>query len=173
MKVRHFPLFLGLISGAIAADVPPVIAPTKRAESLDQAKAMLAARDSAAPKELKNPFNSEAFATAAGVTPAAGPAGGQAATGGATAPGSGAATRPAGPRSARELVSAISEGLKPSGFLTLRGAPTLLFGQKRVKAGDSMSITFEGTEYTVVISAIQPPNFTLRLNNEEFTRPIK
>ena len=34
-------------------------------------------------------------------------------------------------------------------------------------------ITFEGTEYTVEVTAIENNNFTLRLNREEFTRPIK
>ena len=173
MNARLLPLFVSLVCIAAAVDVPPVLAPTKRGESLDQAKAMLAARDSTAPKELKNPFNSEAFAAAAGATPVANPTAGQPTPGTGAGGGGNAATRPAGPRTARELAAAIGEGLKPSGFLTLRGAPTLLFGQKRVKAGDAMTITFEGTEYTVVISAIQPPNFTLRLNNEEFTRPIK
>lgn len=172
MNVRIAALFVSLAAAAPAADVPPVIAPAKRAESLEQARTMLAAKDVSAPQNLRNPFNSEAFATAAGAAVAAGPAGGSTAAG-AGNPAAGAVTRPAGPRSARELVAAIGEGLKPSGFLTLRGTPTLLFGQKRVKAGDAMTITFEGTEYTVVITAIKAPNFTIRLNNDEFTRPIK
>jgi len=49
----------------------------------------------------------------------------------------------------------------------------LVFGQKRVKAGGLLTITFEGNEYTLEIVSIAPPNFTLRLNREEFTRPIK
>jgi hypothetical protein len=166
-------LLLGL-SGIVAsaADVSPVIAPAKRDESLRQARAMLAPRDAAAPQGLKDPFNSEAFlaaANAAGapVAPAAGPA-----PGGATPAGT-PAVRPAGPRSGRDLLAAIAEGLRPSGSFTLRGEPILTFGARRVKVGDALTVTFEGTEYAVVISAIKPPNFTFRLNNEEFTRPIK
>ncbi|MBA4138035.1 MAG: hypothetical protein C0518_12015 [Opitutus sp.] len=165
--------FLALLSlaavAASAADVPPVIAPNKRAESLEHAKAVLAPKDAAAPQGLKDPFHSEAFAGAASTSGVAAPANPGASSG---APG-GAVTRPAGPRSARDLIAAIAEGLKPSGFLVFRGDPTLNFGQKRVKAGDSLTITFEGTEYTVVITAIKAPNFTIRLGNEEFTRPIK
>jgi hypothetical protein len=48
-----------------------------------------------------------------------------------------------------------------------------VFGQKRVKAGGFLTITFEGNEYTLEIASIERPNFTLRLNREEFTRPIK
>lgn len=168
MNARLTALFLAAALPALAADVPPVIAPTKRTEGLEQAKRLLAPRDASAPQDLKDPFNSEAFANAAATSGVAGPAAGPAApaTGGAIA-------RPAGPRSPRDLVEAIAAGLKPTGSLVLRGEPTLLFGQKRVKAGDSLTITFEGAEYTVVITSIKAPNFTLRLNNEEFTRPIK
>lgn len=172
MKVLRL-LFLGL-PGVVAfgADVSPVIAPTKRDESLRQARAMVAPRDPAAPQGLKDPFNSEAFAAAASAAgapaaPVAGPA-----SGGASGAGTPAA-RPSGPRSGRDLLAAIAEGLRPSGSFTLRGEPILTFGARRVKVGDALTVTFEGTEYAVVISAIKPPNFTFRLNNEEFTRPIK
>jgi hypothetical protein len=157
---------------ATAADVSPVIVPTKRDESLRQARAMLAPREAGAPQGLKDPFNSEAFLAAANAAgapaaPAAGPA-----AGGTTAAGVPAA-RPAGPRSGRDLLAALAEGLRPSGSFTLRGEPILTFGARRVKVGDALTVTFEGAEYAVVISAIKPPNFTFRLNNEEFTRPIK
>ncbi len=78
-----------------------------------------------------------------------------------------------GPRSGRDLLQAIGVSLKPSGFFVLGGEPTLVFGQKRVKAGGLLTITFEGSEYTLEIVSINQPNFTLRLNREEFTRPIK
>lgn len=161
--------FSGVV--ASAADVSPVIAPAKRDESLRQARAMLAPRDAAAPQGLKDPFNSEAFVAAANAagapaSPVAGPA-----AGGATA--GTPATRPTGPRTGRDLLAALAEGLRPSGSFTLRGEPILTFGARRVKVGDALTVTFEGAEYAVVISAIKPPNFTFRLNNEEFTRPIK
>ena len=77
------------------------------------------------------------------------------------------------PRSEREILQAIATSLKPSGNFILSGQPTLVFGQKRVKAGGLLTITFEGTEYTLEITAIERTSFTLRLNREEFTRPIK
>lgn len=170
MNARLPALLLLSASVALAASVPPVIAPPKRAESLEQAKAMLAPKDPAAPQNLKDPFHSEVFAGSVANSGTAAPSAGQPAAGNVQP---GAPGRPAGPRSARDLVAAIAEGMKPTGSLVLRGEPTLLFGQKRVKAGDALTITFEGTEYTVVITAIKAPNFTIRLNNDEFTRPIK
>ncbi len=175
MNVRHLALLVATAVAASAADVPAVIAPTARAAGVTRAKTLLAPRDAAAPADLKDPFYSEAFATAAAnagtATPAAG--GATASAGGSAGAKGATVARPAGPRSARDLIEAIAAGLKPSGSLVLRGEPVLLFGQKRVKAGDALTITFEGTEYTVVITAIKAPNFTFRLNNEEFTRPIK
>lgn len=170
MTARLAALLLLPLAISSAAEVAPVIAPAKRTEALARARQALAPRDAAAPAALKDPFYSEAFATAAAM-PAAGGAD-QAAT--ATAPGApAAAARPAGPRTPADLVAAIAGALRPSGMLVLRGEPVLIFGQKRVKAGDSLTITFEGSDYAVVVSAIQPPHFTLRLNQAEFTRPIK
>lgn len=132
-------------------------APAKRQESITQAKQMLGEKALVTP--MKNPFNPEGFGAAhdSGVS-----------SGSSSAP-----VAQAGPRTGRELLQAIGASLKPSGFIVLGGQPTLLFGQKRVKAGGTLSITFEGSEYTLEIVSINQPNFTLRLNREEFTRPIK
>jgi hypothetical protein len=84
-----------------------------------------------------------------------------------------ATTVPTGPRGDRELVEAIAKSLKPSGYIVLGGQASLSFGQKRVKAGGILTITFEGSQYTLEITSIDRTNFTLRLNREEFTRTIK
>jgi hypothetical protein len=165
-------LLLASAVSALAADVAPVIAPTVRTTALERARQLLAAKDATPPATLKDPFYSEAFLNSAA---SAAPAPGSALD---SAPNSAVRTaapaaRPAGPRSGRDLLETLATGLKPSGFLVLRGEPVLLFGQKRVKAGDALTITFEGAEYPLVITAIKAPNFTVRLNNDEFTRPIK
>lgn len=151
-------LFAGLMLSAHAAD--DVSNPTKRIDALAQAKALLNAKGAAL--VAKDPFHSEAFVEAVGL-----------ASGRGATP-DGAAGRPVqGPRSNRDLLQAIAGSLKPSGFFVLSGEPTLVFGQKRVKAGGTLSIRFEDTDYTLEIVSIERPNFTLRLNREEFTRPIK
>lgn len=151
-----------------AADADPagsVLTPQKRQEMIDQAAKLLATRD--IPAVTSNPFHPAGFdELVAGMDR---PAGGST-TGGSTGE---TPAQPTGPRSNRDLLQAIGAGLKPSGFFVLGGQPTLIFGQKRVKAGGTLTITFEGTQYTLEITTITPPNFTLRLNREEFTRTIK
>jgi len=167
-----FVFLFSLVAGLAAADVQSSVAnPTKRHDSLETAKALLAVQPVVLPAELINPFNPAAFAEATGTVnrnPGNGTAG--TATQGAAEP---APVKPAGPKTDRDIIQAIAAALKPSGFFVLGGEPTLVFGQKRVKAGGHVTITFEGTEYTLDITSIDRPNFTLRLNREVFTRPIK
>ncbi len=143
---------------ASAEDVP---SPTKRTEVLAAARTFLAVKETST--TIKDPFHSEAFAetiatnTGATTTKAADPA---------------APRVQAGPRTNRDLLQAIATSLRPR-YLELGGQPILFFGQKRVKAGDSMTINFEGSDYALEIVSIEKPNFTLRLNRDEFTRPIK
>lgn len=73
----------------------------------------------------------------------------------------------------RKKLEAISPQVTPSGTVEIGGNPILLFGQKKVKVGDRLAITFEGQPYELEISDIQRTSFTLRLNGEEITRPIK
>jgi hypothetical protein len=73
----------------------------------------------------------------------------------------------------RQLLEAIAPLVNPSGSVALGGEPILLFGQKRIKVGDTLSISFDGEPYELVISNIQSTSFTLRLRGEEITRPIK
>lgn len=141
-------VFAGIVTAASANTVGN---PAKRTETLEKAKELLADKTPAV--SPKNPFNPEGF--------------------GESPDNDVAMATPVGPRSTRELLQGIGASLKPSGFFVLSGEPTLVFGQKRVKAGGLLTITFEGNEYTLEVVSISPPNFTLRLNREEFTRPIK
>jgi hypothetical protein len=151
--------FAGLVCGrAFAADEDTILTPAKRQEALDNAKKILVTRNF--PLVSVDPFHSERFSEMVaslnhvpGVAVTASPV--------------------ASPRSQHEILQSIATSLKPTGNFILAGQPTLVFGQKRVKAGGFLTITFEGTEYTLEITAIERTSFTLRLNREEFTRPIK
>ena len=166
-NTRSHLLVIGLLLSACsmpilarAAESGDVLPSAKRQEILDQAKQFLSAREIVAP--AADPFHSAAFAE---FVAAAGRSGS-----GLVAPvGNEAPVQ----RTAHDILQAIASGLKPSGNLILNGERTLIFGQKRVKAGGFLTITFEGTEYTLEITTIERSNFTLRLNREEFTRPIK
>jgi hypothetical protein len=157
---------LALIAGrSYGADGETVVNPQKRQASLEQAKSVLSAKTLASPG--KDPFHREVEAEPANSTNTTEPS--------PSSNNVAVRTNPTGPRTARDLLQTIatSPSLKPSGFFILGGEPTLVFGQKRVKAGGSLTITFEGSDYTLEIVSINRPNFTLRLNREEFTRPIK
>ena len=167
--IRLFVLFAVLAGFSLARAAESdaagsVASPGKRQDDIDLAKKLLASREM--PVVTNDPFNPEGFAEL--VASMGRPAGSIAGTSGEAAP-----AQPSGPRNDRELLESIGAGLKPSGFFILGGQPTLVFGQKRVKAGGSLTINFEGTEYSLEITSIAPPNFTLRLNREEFTRTIK
>ncbi|MFZ5494208.1 MAG: hypothetical protein ACOZE5_02580 [Verrucomicrobiota bacterium] len=162
-------MLAGLLAAAIpgrAADVAPIVPPAKRVEVLERARNLLAPRS--VPGSVANPFYSESYYEVLTGVPA-GREGEQTAVEhpGATRP------EPAGPRGERDLLRAIAASLKPSGYIVMGGVPSLSFGQKRVKPGGLLTITFEGKEYTLEITAIERTQFTLRLNREEFTRPIK
>jgi len=156
-------VLLGAASLTICAGEETVASPAKRVEVITSAKLFLGAKDTKA--EIKNPFQLDAFNQVLAENT------------GRTNPDV-AKKEVAGPttgsrRTDHDILQAIAASLKPSGFFVLGGEPTLVFGQKRVKAGGTLSIRFEDTDYTLEIVSIERPNFTLRLNREEFTRPIK
>jgi hypothetical protein len=76
-------------------------------------------------------------------------------------------------RSPRNPLIPLANAIQPSGVVQVGGQPTLLIRGRRVRVGDSLSATFEGRPYTVTITAITRDTFTLRVNGEEITRPIK
>lgn len=171
--MKNFNRILGVVSvlvagATIVSAAETVLSPAKRQQALERGKALVA------PKEIVpvavDPFYPTAFAeTVASMRPA-GNTVQQPVNEGATTP---APVTPTGPRSDRELLQAIAKTLTPSGSFVIGGSPLLTFGQKRVKAGGTLTITFEGSQYTLEVVSISPPNFTLRLNREEFTRTIK
>lgn len=81
-----------------------------------------------------------------------------------------ASARPAGDR---DVLDRLAELIVPSGIVRLGGREILLFGQKKLKVGDRLTITFEGSDYDLDITAIGATTFTLRYNREEITRSIK
>lgn len=134
-----------------------VVSPAKRQTVVDAAKQLVATRAATAAGQIKDPFHPEI------VPEESSPDAGEAQP---------IPSQP-GTRSERDLLASIAAAIKPSGFVVLSGEPTLIFGQKRVKPGGTLTITFEGVEYTLQITAITRTSFTLRLNREEYTRPIK
>lgn len=73
----------------------------------------------------------------------------------------------------RDMLVNIANSITPSGTIKLGDNQILLFGQKKLKVGDSISIVFQGVAYELQITGIERTSYTLRLNQEEITRPIK
>ena len=73
----------------------------------------------------------------------------------------------------RDILAAIAPRILPSGTFNLGGQQLLIFNKKRLKIGDRLTVTFEGRNYDLLLKDIDRTNFTLRLNQEEITRPIK
>jgi len=136
-----------------------ILTPSKRQEALDKAKQLLASREIPAPEA--DPFyhaelvaNPEKAANLSGAKTAE------------------ATYQASAPLLGRAKLQAVVAGLKPTFFMR-GGQPTFLFGSKKISIGGIMTLTVERVEYTLEIVSVTPPNFTLRLNREQFTRPIK
>lgn len=76
------------------------------------------------------------------------------------------------PQSEAQILSSIADWLNPSGTLHWEGSTYLLVREKKLKVGDHLTITFEGHDYDVAITAIDSSSFSLRLNHTEITRPL-
>jgi len=89
-------------------------------------------------------------------------------------PGAGAVSAgPSKPFGDHDILAAIAPRIMPSGTFSMGTDRLLIFGKKRLKAGDHLTVNFEGADYVLELVAIDRTNFTLRLNHEEITRPIK
>jgi hypothetical protein len=73
----------------------------------------------------------------------------------------------------KEVLAALAPRIMPTGTFSMGGDRLLMFGKKKLKAGDRLTVNFEGQDYTLELVAIDRTNFTLRYNREEITRPIK
>jgi len=80
---------------------------------------------------------------------------------------------PAKPFGDREILAAIAPLIKPTGTFTMGSDRLLMFSKKKLKAGDRLTVNYEGQDYTLELVNIDRTNFTLRFNHEEITRPIK
>ncbi|HVU26079.1 MAG TPA: hypothetical protein VHE13_18250 [Opitutus sp.] len=77
------------------------------------------------------------------------------------------------PSTDRDFLDLIASRILPSGTLQVGGESWLVFGQKRVRPGDHFTVSYDGNDYDLELVAVDRTSFTLRLNQEEITRPIK
>jgi hypothetical protein len=154
MRSIHQTLFclLVIVTGAMQLYGGEVVSSGKRQATLDLASQLLTVRKNPAselPDDLTNPFN----------------------------PGVKAADNQKPTRtpssSDRDVLVKIASTIAPSGMMMFGGRPLLMLREKKLRVGDSLKLNLDGFDYIVVITAIDPTSFRLRLNREEITRPIK
>lgn len=154
---------LGVLPLSAQARKPDVAAPASREQTVELAR-RLANREQpqAYPAELVQPFNPAAFGQPSAEEQQAIAAARAAATSG-----------PARPANDSDLLQLISARVNPSGTLILGGEPILTFGKKRLRVGDHLTVTYDGRDYDLELIGISRTAFSLRLNANEITRPIK
>lgn len=73
----------------------------------------------------------------------------------------------------RELLEKLAEEVIATGMMQQGDRTFLLIGKKRFKVGERLAVNSGGIAYDVEISFVDRTSFTLRLNKEEITRPIR
>ncbi len=73
----------------------------------------------------------------------------------------------------REILIALAGKVHPGGSFSLGSEALLNFGKKNLRAGDHLTVSYEGQDYNLELVTFDRTSFTLRLNKEEITRPIK
>jgi hypothetical protein len=71
-----------------------------------------------------------------------------------------------------QLLAKLASRMPVTGSFMFNGEGILLLGQKKLKAGDSVTISFEGKNYNLIVASIVPPTFTVRLGDLLHTRPV-
>ncbi len=72
-----------------------------------------------------------------------------------------------------ELLTRLAAMIPATGTVNLNGAPILLLSQKRLKVGDTLTISFEDKDYEVSIASISPTAFTIARGSHSYTRPLR
>jgi hypothetical protein len=171
---RYLPFVLlalafGPVTGAAGAapkrkapesDLAPIEA-RRAAVELANTLAKIGVPEPLAANEVPHPFNPPGFGTNS--RPVA-----ETAATTATAAGT-----PAKSFGDREILTALAAKVLPKGTLSMGSESLLIFGKKNLRAGDRLTVSYEGQDYNLELVSFDRTNFTLRLNKEEITRPIK
>ena len=73
----------------------------------------------------------------------------------------------------REILASLATKVTPRGTFGVGSNSLLSFGKKNLRPGDRLTVNYEGQDYNLTLVSFDSINFTLRLNKEEITRPIK
>ena len=145
-----------LVTSSVAlnaqADLP---SPKVREKTVADAARIAAERNTttALPATLPNPFIPREIEVPVDITPA---------------------TAPAAPSLAgAELLAILAARIPSTGTVSIGGDPILLLGQKRLKVGDTLTISFEGQSYELSIAGVTSTSFTVKRGENIHTRPVR
>lgn len=168
-SLRSVSVLLTLGSALVAAPASDLMPAARRQPSVELAQRYAKpAPLPPLPADLVHPFNPAAFGQ-----PDPEELRAIAAAKSAAASAAAQAKASAKPATDRELLEVVASRITPSGILILGRDPLLIFGQKRLRVGDRLTVSYDGQDYDLEITAIDRTTFTLRLNRDEITRPIK
>lgn len=74
---------------------------------------------------------------------------------------------------AADLLGRLAANIAASGTANIGGQSILLVGQKRLKVGDTVRISFESQVYELSIVSISTTSFTIKKGELTHTRPIR
>jgi hypothetical protein len=77
------------------------------------------------------------------------------------------------PLTGADLLARLALQIPATGTVTIGGEPLLLLGQKRLKVGDTYTISFEGQSYDLSIAAVTPTSFTVKRGDILYSRPVR
>ena len=72
-----------------------------------------------------------------------------------------------------EFLGRLAAQLAPTGVFIFGDQTFLLFGEKKVKVGDTILIPFDNNSYEVELVGLTRTSFTVKLNQAEVSRSIK
>lgn len=169
--MSHFTFRLMLGAGAIAllipsthaavADIPHPKARTDMLLSVENLVQPKSPRE--LPADLVHPFNPTAFGQ---------PDEQELAAIAAAKAAEAASQNKAMPANEADVLERLAERVAPSGTLMMNDEAYLIFGQKRLRVGDRLTVRHDAKDYNLEITAIQRLTYTLRLNRAEITRRI-
>lgn len=73
----------------------------------------------------------------------------------------------------RELLETLAERIHPSGVMEFGSTAHLIFGQRRVRAGEFISVRYQENDYRLEIVEVGSRTFKLRLNEEVISKRIQ
>lgn len=77
------------------------------------------------------------------------------------------------PPSDAEILEEVAGKIRPSGVMRFGPSMHLLFGERRVKTGEFISIQYQGQKYRLEVVEVDARAFVLRLNEEFISQKIQ